>query len=90
MPTSPSSKESAMSTDTGDAVISKQEVQHPTEVPSMLTVGTAVSVNKSTLEGTVVGYHLSEDTTTLTYLVDYKDDGEKQQRAFLPTQIKAK
>ena len=73
-----------------DAVISKEEVKHPQEVPGMLQVGVAVKVNKSTLEGVIKGYHLSSDNTTLSFLVDYEEEGEKHQRAFLPNQITKK
>ena len=76
--------------DTNDAVIVAEPVQHPQEVPGMLAVDTLVKVNKSTIEGIVVGYNLSADFKTLSYLVDYEDEGEKHQRAFLPNQITKK
>lgn len=73
-----------------DATIVKEAVQHPKEAPGMLAVGSSVSVNKSTLVGIIAGYHLSSDNTTLSYLVDYEDEGEKHQRAFTPNQITKK
>lgn len=83
-------KEELKATDNNDAVLSKEEVAHPQEVPGLLTVGTPVKVNKSTLEGIIAGYHLSDDKTTLSYLVDYEDEGEKHQRSFLTNQITKK
>ena len=76
--------------DTNDAILVKEAVQHPQEVPFMLPVGSLVTVNKSTLEGVISGYDLSDDKKTLSYLVDYLDEGEKHQRAFLPHQITKK
>ena len=80
-------QESNNALDNNDAVLVTDPVQHPQEVPGMLAVDTLVKVNKSTIEGVVVGYNLSADFRTLSCLVDYEDEGEKHQRAFLPHQI---
>lgn len=78
-------------TEQTDATLSKEPLnKHPETVPTMLEKGTEVSVNKTTLTGKVAGYHLSADNTTLSYLVDYEDEGEKLQRAFTPNQITKK
>lgn len=77
-------------TESNDAVLAKEEVKHPVEVPFMVAVGTPVSINKTTLSGTVGGYHISDDKTVLSYLVDYEEEGEKKQRAFLPNQVTKK
>ena len=78
-------------TDKNDAVLSKEPLNnHPKSVPGMLELGTEVTVNKSTLEGVIAGYHLSADNTTLSYLVNYEDEGERHQRAFTPNQITKK
>ena len=74
-----------------DASISKEPLnKHPETVSGMLEVGTDVTVNKSTLTGKIAGYHLSADGTTLSYLVNYEDESEKHQRAFLSNQITKK
>ena len=85
-----STNEALNATEITDAAIVTETVQHPQEVPGMLAVDTLVKVNKSTIEGVVVGYNLSEDFKTLSYLVDYEDEGQKHQRAFLPNQITKK
>lgn len=83
--------ENATPTDGQDAILSKEPLnKHPESVPGMLEVGTKVSINKTTLEGEIAGYHLSADSKTLSYLVDYEDDGEEHQRAFTPNQISKK
>lgn len=89
-PTEKTTNEELNATEITDAVIVTETVQHPQEVPGMLAVDTLVKVNKSTIEGMVVGYNLSADFKTLSYLVDYEDEGEKHQRAFLPNQITKK
>ena len=83
--------ENLNATEKNEALLSKEPVnKHPQTVPGMLELGTGVTVNKSTLQGTVAGYHLSADSKTLSYLVDYDDEGEKHQRAFTPNQITKK
>lgn len=83
--------EKSNATEKTDASISKEPVnKHPETVQGMLEVGTDVNVNKSTLTGKIAGYHLSADAKTLSYLVDYEDEGEKHQRAFTPNQITKK
>ncbi len=84
------SNEKLNATENTDAILVKEVVQHPQEVPFMMAVGTPVNINKSTLQGIISGYDLSEDKKTLSYIVDYVDDGENHQRAFLHNQIKAK
>ena len=83
--------EKIIATDKNDALLSRQPInKHPETVDGMLAVGTDVTVNKSTLSGVIAGYHLSADGTTLSYMVDYEDEGEDHQRAFTSNQISKK
>ena len=83
--------EKLSATDKNDALLSKQPInKHPEAVEGMLAVGTPITVNKSTLSGEIAGYHLSADGTTITYIVNYMDEGEYHQRSFTFNQITKK
>lgn len=83
--------EKSNATDKNDALLSRQPInKHPETADGMLAVGTGVTINKSTLSGEITGYHLSADGTTLSYLVNYEDEGEGHQRAFSSNQISKK
>lgn len=84
--------ESANANDTNDATITKGP---PKEVSKEATIGllekdTEVSINKTTLIGKISGYHVSADQKVLSYLVEYEEDGEKHEKAFLPNQVSPK
>lgn len=78
--------ETANPLDTNDAEV----IKGGKNKPMMLPIGEKVSINRTTLVGVVSGYHISKDNHIFSYLVEYYDDGEKHEKAFLPNQITEK
>lgn len=71
-----------------DAEISKDSSIIVAPIPGMLVEGTKVSINKTTLEGVISGYHLSKDNKVFSYMVKFADEnGENHEKQLLHTQI---
>lgn len=73
-----------------DAEVVSGTAQTPPVVrpaPGMYAKGTVVSIIGSNLRGDVIGYHLSEDGTALTYMIAFKMNGEDHHRSFTHEQL---
>lgn len=81
--------EKANANENSDASVTKGPVAAPA-LPGLPPAGTVVNINKTTLSGAISGYHISKDGKTLHYLVEYEEDGENHEKAFLPDQITIK
>ena len=83
--------EKANAQESSGAEITDKPVQHPSEVPGMLPVGTDVTIVNTVLEGKVDRYHMSTDGKSITYIVAYKGhDGENHEGSFTHQQLKPK
>ena len=85
------SSEPGLVGDQSDATIGPpREMPTTPPMPGMYGAGQVVTIEGSTMEGIVIGYHLSDDRKELKYMVRFAMRGVNHERAFLHDELKAK
>lgn len=79
-------KEKAKASDSSDAKITKEPIPEAKPIPGMFPLG-KIAIKKTVLIGEIVGYHLSEDKKTMSYIVSYEEEGIKHERGFTHDQL---